>query len=56
LRWLMGGNERISKKVNDINMGQNPAPGREKFLIVIYRIQHKELALVLHEGDMLNLP
>jgi hypothetical protein len=46
----------ISMKVNNTNMGVDAAPGVEKILIVIYRFQHREQALVLREGDMLNLP
>jgi hypothetical protein len=50
------GNSGISIKVNNTNMAVDPAPGAEKILIVVYRFQHKEQALVLHEGDTLNLP
>jgi hypothetical protein len=46
----------ISMKVNNTNIGVDAAPGVEKILIVIYRFQHREQALVLREGDMLNLP
>lgn len=46
----------ISMKVNNTDLGGDPAPGAEKILIVIYRFQHQEQALVLHEGDDLNLP
>ena len=56
LRSMMHGNSGISIKVNNTNLGMDPAPGAEKILIVIYRFQHKEQALVLHEGDVLNLP
>lgn len=46
----------IAMKVNNTNMGVDAAPGVEKILIVIYRFQHREQAVVLREGDMLNLP
>jgi hypothetical protein len=48
--------EGISMKVNNADLGGDPARGADKILIVIYRFQHREQALVLHEGDTLNLP
>jgi hypothetical protein len=56
LRAMTQGKSGISTKVNNTNMGVDPAPGADKILIVIYRYQHKEQALVLHEGDSLTLP
>lgn len=56
LRSMTRGNSGISTKINNSNMGVDPAQGAEKILIVIYRNQHVEQALVLREGDMLNLP
>jgi hypothetical protein len=56
LRAMTQGSSGITTKVNNTNMGMDPAPGAEKILIVIYRYQHKEQALVLQEGDTLTLP
>ncbi|GAC1628291.1 MAG: hypothetical protein NVS9B13_25940 [Candidatus Acidiferrum sp.] len=56
LRAMMIGNSSISTKVNNTNMGGDPAPGGDKILILIYRYQNKEQALVLHEGEYLKLP
>ena len=55
LRSMMQG-PRLSMKVNNSNLGIDPTPGAEKILIVVYRFQHREEAIILHEGDMLNLP
>jgi hypothetical protein len=56
LRAMTQGKSGISTKVNNTSMGVDPAPGADKILIVIYSYQHKEQALVLHEGDSLTLP
>jgi hypothetical protein len=55
LRSMMQG-PVLSMKVNNTNMGIDPKPGAEKILIVVYRFQHREEAIILHEGDRLNLP
>jgi hypothetical protein len=55
LRSMMQG-PSLSMKVNNTNLGIDPTPGAEKILIVVYRFQHREEAIILHEGDMLNLP
>lgn len=56
LRSFARGHEGISMKVNNTNLGGDPAQGAEKILIVIYRFHHQEQALVVPEGDTLNLP
>jgi hypothetical protein len=48
--------EGISMKVKNADLGGDPARGADKILIVIYRFQHREHALVLREGETLNLP
>ncbi|HZV59998.1 MAG TPA: hypothetical protein VFF42_06630 [Candidatus Eremiobacteraceae bacterium] len=56
LRSYARGHEGISMKVNNTNLGGDPAQGAEKILIVIYRFHHQEQALVVPEGDNLILP
>jgi hypothetical protein len=56
LRAMTQERRGISTKVNNTSMGVDPAPGADKILIVVYSYQHKEQALVLHEGDTLTLP
>ncbi|HXM98615.1 MAG TPA: hypothetical protein VN982_09090 [Candidatus Dormibacteraeota bacterium] len=56
LRSFARGHQGISMKVNNTNLGGDPAQGAEKILIVIYRFHHQEQALVVPEGDTLNLP
>jgi hypothetical protein len=56
LRALTRASGGISTKVNNTGMGLDPAPGADKILVVIYRYQRKEQALVLQEGDTLTLP
>jgi hypothetical protein len=55
LRSMMQG-PNLSMKVNNSNMGIDPTPGAKKILIVVYRFHHREEAIILHEGDRLNLP
>ena len=49
-------NNRLSAKVNDTNMGGNPAGDRHKELQVTWEYQGRRHVNRLHEGDYLNLP
>src|SRR5216683_2754642 len=49
-----GVNGRVA--VNNQTMGGDPAVGRDKILIVVYRYQGKESATAVGEGNMLTIP
>jgi hypothetical protein len=42
--------------VNNRSLGGDPAPGADKVLIVIYRVQGQETAAAVHEGNTLTIP
>ncbi|HTG26675.1 MAG TPA: hypothetical protein VK818_00500 [Methylomirabilota bacterium] len=41
---------------NNRSLGGDPAPGVDKVLIVVYRIQGQESAAAVHEGNLLTIP
>jgi hypothetical protein len=41
---------------NNRSLGGDPAPGADKMLIVIYRVQGQETAVAVHEGNSLTIP
>jgi hypothetical protein len=41
---------------NNRSLGGDPAPGADKVLIVIYRVQGQETAAVVREGNSLTIP
>jgi hypothetical protein len=41
---------------NNRSLGGDPAPGADKVLIVIYRVQGQESAVAVHEGNSLSIP
>src|ERR1700686_4830199 len=41
---------------NNRSLGVDPAPGADKVLIVIYRVQGQETAAVVREGNSLTIP
>jgi hypothetical protein len=41
---------------NNRSLGGDPAPGADKVLIVIYRVQGQESAVAVHEGNNLSIP
>lgn len=43
-------------RVNNANLGGDPAPGRDKVLIVIYSYRGVETACAVSEGNLLRLP
>jgi hypothetical protein len=50
-------NGRISMMVTNNNLGGDPAPGRDKDLVVHYRYRNGRIENVrVREGDFLNLP
>jgi len=42
--------------VNNRSLGGDPAPGADKVLIVIYRVQGQETAAAVREGNTLTIP
>jgi len=46
----------LSVRVDNNNLGGDPAVGADKVLIVIYRYQGREQAVVLGEGNTLTIP
>jgi DnaJ-like protein len=49
-------NDRLSIQVNNQTLGGDPAPGKEKELIVRYRYRGQEDEVRVREGELLNLP
>jgi hypothetical protein len=41
---------------NNRSLGGDPAPGVDKVLIVVYRIQGQESAAAVHQGNLLTIP
>jgi hypothetical protein len=41
---------------NNRSLGSDPAPGADKVLIVIYRVQGQETAAAVREGNSLTIP
>jgi hypothetical protein len=41
---------------NNRSLGGDPAPGADKVLIVIYRVQGHETAAAVREGNTLTIP
>jgi hypothetical protein len=41
---------------NNRSLGGDPAPGADKVLIVIYRVQGQETAVAVREGNILTIP
>jgi hypothetical protein len=52
----MARNGSINMKVNNTNMGGDPAPGDDKVLTVIYRTQGREQTVTVKEGNNLQIP
>lgn len=52
----MARNGSINIKVNNTNLGGDPAPGGDKVLTVIYRVQGREQTATVKEGDYLQIP
>jgi hypothetical protein len=43
-------------QVNNRNMGGDPAPGADKVLTVIYRVNGREQTATVKEGNTLRIP
>jgi hypothetical protein len=41
---------------NNRSLGGDPAPGADKLLIVVYRVQGQETAVAVREGNSLTIP
>lgn len=54
VRVLLSGNGQV--KVNNSNMGGDPAPGADKVLTVIYRSNGREQTATVKEGNRLRIP
>jgi hypothetical protein len=52
----MARNGSINIKVNNTNLGGDPAPGADKVLTVIYRTQGREQTITVKEGDYMQIP
>ena len=52
----MVNNGSWSYKVNNNNMGGDPAPGVDKVLTVIYRVNGREQMSSVKDGNMLRIP
>ena len=55
LRTMQRGNG-LQVIANNRSLGGDPAPGADKVLIVIYRVQGQETAVAVHEGNSLTIP
>ena len=55
LRSMVQGNY-LDVQVNNNNMGVDPAPGADKVLTVIYRINGREQTATVKEGNRLRIP
>ncbi|HKD70590.1 MAG TPA: hypothetical protein VKB61_00600 [Candidatus Acidoferrum sp.] len=49
-------NGSLAVQVNNNNMGGDPAPGADKVLTVIYRVNGREQSSTVREGNMLRIP
>ena len=49
-------NGSLAVQVNNNNMGGDPAPGADKVLTVIYRVNGREQTSTVKEGNMLRIP
>ena len=47
---------QLTMVVSNNSLGGDPAPGADKFLIVIYRYQGREQATIAREGNTLSIP
>jgi hypothetical protein len=52
----MAGNGSVVLQVNNNNLGGDPAPGADKVLTVIYRVQGREQTATVKEGNTLRIP
>lgn len=41
---------------NNRSLGSDPAPGADKLLIVVYRVEGQETAAAVREGNFLTIP
>jgi hypothetical protein len=41
---------------NNRSLGSDPAPGADKVLIVVYRVEGQETAAAVREGNFLTIP
>jgi len=55
LRSMVRGNSLVVQ-VNNQNMGGDPAPGADKVLTVIYRVNGREQTATVKEGNQLRIP
>jgi len=46
----------VQVMANNRSLGGDPAPGADKVLIVVYRVQGQETAAAVHEGNTLTIP
>jgi hypothetical protein len=49
-------NGSLAVQVTNNNMGGDPAPGADKVLTVIYRVNGREQTSTVKEGNMLRIP
>ncbi|HEY2458186.1 MAG TPA: hypothetical protein VGI13_12865 [Candidatus Acidoferrum sp.] len=52
----MARNGSIVLQVTNNNLGGDPAPGADKVLTVIYRVQGREQTATVKEGNTLRIP